>query len=479
MKSPANVDFIRESLITLLSDSLDKITAFVAFVYFANYFTTDAFGAAYTVIGMSMMAGSAPKAIGVTISKRVSEDTRTHDRYFLLGVSSIVAYSGVIAVAVMVATALFDSQFEHLTLAGLIHLTTRPFLYHVERVFDGVGQTGAAASLDFVDGVLTAVLRFVLILGIGLGAEGLLYSGALSAVAVGGSAYLFRFGVPMALPTRRAVHDIKGYASWALITRVSGETFHNAATVLAGILISPTLASWIKSAQTLIMPAQLPVRSVIKSIFVQVSGDIERGGLEISPVQNGVDVAAIIAIPLLAGALVLGDAMMVTLYGSGYGGTGYVLAAIAAVGAFEAQARILMSVLNGSDNPDAAAVTNAIHVIIYVPLFAVSLVVGGPSVFLGVLVVAYASWAATSYWFVDRRVIDTDRLSWRFVGKQAVAAGVMAIAVAGIWSHVTVHSWVDLVAPIGIGGVVYGIVLLAASARGRTIARSVLGRLPV
>jgi O-antigen/teichoic acid export membrane protein len=478
MSSAANVDFIRESIITLLSDSLDKIAAFVAFVYFANYFSTEAFGAAYTVIGMSMMAGSVPKAIGVAVSKRVSEDTTAHDRYFVIGLGSILGFAVLAAAVVAVATRLFDSPLEGLALAGLAHLSARPVLYHVERVFDGVGQTGAAASLDFVDGVLTSVLRFGLILGLGMGAEGLLYSGALSAVGVGAVAYGTRFGFPTTPPTRAAVHDIKGFASWTVLTRIGGEVFHNAPVVLAGTLVSPTLASWLKSAQTLVMPSLMPVRSVVKSVFVQVSGDMERGGVGLDPIQNGIDVASILALPLLGGALVMGDALMVTIFGGGYGGSGYVLAAVGAAIAWQSQGRILTSVLSGADNPDATAATNAVHAVVYVALYAGALLTTGTTAFLVLLVVAYATWAGTSYWFLDRRVLDTSRLSWRFVGEQAVSGGVMALVVAGLWTQVTVRSWVDLVAPIGVGGVVYGIVLFAISSRSRTILRSILRRIP-
>lgn len=477
MATPANVDFIRESLITFLSDSLDKIAAFVAFVYFANYFTTESFGAAYTVIGISMVAGSAPKAIGAAISKRVSEDTQTHDEYFIMGLYSISGYVILVGGAVVVLTHLWDSQFEYLALAGLAHLATRPFLYHVERVYDGVGLTGAAATLDFIDGVLTSVLRFVLILGIGLGESGLLYSGAISAVAVGGLAYGYQFGLPTTTPGRAEFHNIKGYAGWSLVSRVSGEAFHNAPTVLAGILISPTLASWVKSAQTLVMPATLSVRSVINSIFVQVSGDVERGGVEVAPIQNGIDIASVLALPILAGALILGDSLMVTVYGDGYSGAGIVLAAVAAAMVFDSQTRIQLSVLNGSDNPDAVAKTNLLHAALAGVALYGAVTLSGMTAFLAAIVIVYASWLAVTYQLVGRHVLDTDRLSWSFVAEQVLAAVVMATVVIGVHAELPVRSWVDIIPPVAVGAAVYGLVLLVISSRCRRMVRTVTRRL--
>ena len=476
MKSPANVDFIRESIITFLSDSLDKIAAFIAFVYFANYFTTDAFGTAYTVIGISMMAGSAPKAIADAISKRISEDTRTYDPYFTLGVASIIAFVLFAAAVVTVVIKLVESRFEVLALAGLVHLGTRPFLFHVERVYDGVGMTGAAASLDFVDGVLTALLRFVLILGLGFGPSGLLYSGALSAAMVGTVAYYLQFGMPTALPTRDTVADIKTFAGWSLVGRVSIEAFHNWPTVLAGVFVSPTLASWIRSAQTLSMPGDLPGRSVVKSIFVQVSGDLERGAVDVTPIQTGIDIASIFGIPLIAGAVILGDSLMPLVFGAGYENAGYVLVAVAAARVFDQQARILISTLNGADHPDATAKTNVSHAIGAGIVFMIVMILGGRLAFLLVLIAAYASWMATAYWFVDQRVVDVDRLSWRFVLEQALAAMVMTVAVAGVSVYIRTSSWLTMAFLIGIGGVVYAAVLLTASRRGRRIAKTVYGR---
>jgi hypothetical protein len=40
MKTPAKVNQIQESITTPVWDSLNKIAAFVASVYFANYFST-------------------------------------------------------------------------------------------------------------------------------------------------------------------------------------------------------------------------------------------------------------------------------------------------------------------------------------------------------------------------------------------------------------------------------------------------------
>jgi O-antigen/teichoic acid export membrane protein len=246
--------------------------------------------------------------------------------------------------------------------------------------------------------------------------------------------------------------------------------------VLAGTLVSPTLASWLKSAQTLVMPSLMPVRSVVKSVFVQVSGDMERGTLDVVPVQNGIDVASIVALPLFAGSLVLGDALMVTVFGAGYGGSGFVLAAVAAAMVWQSQGRILTTVLNGSDNPDAAAMTNVSHALVYPALFAVAFLVADTAAFLSLLVVAYATWTGTAYRLLGRRALDTGRLSWRFVAEQTASAGVMAVLVAGLWTQVTVHSWIDLVAPIGAGGLCYGLLLLTISTRARSILNNILKR---
>ena len=475
MSSAANVDIIRESLITFLSDSLDKIAAFVAFVYFANYFPTDEFGVAYTVIGMSMMAASVPKAIGIAVSKRVSEDLSSRDRFFVIGAVATIAFGTLAGLGVFIAVTLFKTRFELLALPAVIHLTTRPLFYVVERVFDGVGKTGFAASLDFVDGVLTAVLRFVLILGFGLGVEGLLYSSAISAAAVGGTAYLWRCGLPTDRPTVDDVRSVREFSSRTIVSRISLEAFHNFPTVIAGTFISPTFASWVRSALTLAQPGKIPTRSVIQSIFVQVSGDTERGERDVTPIQNGIDVTSILAVPILAGAAVLGDSLMVTMYGEGYGGSGFVLVGIAAVTILDSQSRIMLSTLNGSDNPEAVARANAYNAILWGILLLAVAITSPPVVFVAALVVAYATWMATNYWYLTDRVIPASELEWRFVGEQLIAATVMG---GGVWllrSLLELGHRVSLALSILSGAALYGVVLIGISQRGKRIVRSILG----
>lgn len=474
MGPAANVNIIRESLITFLSDSLDKIAAFVAFVYFANYFSTGEFGAAYTVIGMSMMAASVPKAIGVAVSKRVSEDISSRDRIFLIGAVATVGFGMIVGLGGYLTVILLGTRFDMLILPAVVHLTTRPFLFIVERVFDGLGKTGFSASLEFVDGVLTAVLRFVLILGFGFGAEGLLYSAAISAVFVGSIAYLWRCGIPTDHPTVDDIHSVQEFSSRTIVSRISAEAFHNFPTVIAGTFISPTFASWVRSALTLAQPGKIPTRSVIQSIFVQVSGDTTRGERDATPIQNGIDVTSILAVPILAGAAVLGDSLMVTMYGEGYGGSGFVLVGITAVTVLDSQSRVMLSTLNGSDNPDAVARANTYNALLWGVLLLAIAIIFPPIAFVAALVVAYTTWMVTNYWFLTERVISGSDLEWRFVAEQLVAAAVMA---GGVWLLRQLFDYghrVNLALAIVIGAALYGVVLIGISQRGKRIVRSIL-----
>jgi O-antigen/teichoic acid export membrane protein len=476
VKTPARVDIVRESVLTFLYDSGDKVAAFAAFVFFANYFTTADFGAAYTVIGASMMAGGVPKSVGVAVQKRVSEDTRSYERYFVASILVLAVFAVVAAVAGVVVGRLFLDRYRVLTAAGVVHAVTRPFLYIVERTYDGVGSPGAAAGLDFVDGVLTAALRFVLILGLGMGEEGLLYSGAVSAVAVGGVAYLRRFGVPRARPGGETLADLFSFSRWAVVARISNNVYVNAPVVLAGLLLSPGFVSFLKAAQTLVSPGRLPGRSVTKSIFVQVSGNVERDDDVLSPVQKGVDVASVVALPLAVGGAIVGDAVMVTLYGESYAGSAPVLVAVAVGLVFETQGQVFVSALSGSDNVDRVARANLAAAVGFVPLYAGTMVFAGPTAFLVAFALSYFLRTVALRRYADETVLDTGRVDLRFVGEQALAAAAMGLVVWPVARGVAVRSWVDLVAPLGVGGVAYFGVLFLLSARFRSIATTVAER---
>lgn len=474
MKTPADVDLIRESIITFVWDSLDKVAAFVAFVYFANYFSTNAFGAAYTVIAVSMILGSVPNAVAIAIQKRVSENTTDLERFFLFGTFLIGGYTAVAGGLALSVGSIATVQFEHLSLAGIAHLLGRPFLFQVERIFDGVGSPGTAAGLDFADGLLTAVLRFALILGLDMGAEGLLYSGALSGLVVGGVAYLWKFDVPTSRPGFAAFRDVKRFSGWSLVARLGNQMLENSIVVLAGTLLSPTFASYVKSAKNLIEPARIPVRSVIKPIFVQVSTATEEGTRAVQPIQNGVDVASIFAIPLVAGAVVLGDQVMVTLYGAEYANSGYVLITIAAGFVFVTFAKIMASVLSGANRPELLARSSALTAVISVPALTIAILVGGATSFLITVVACYGLNMALSLYYAHDQVLPLSELSLGFVKDQILAAGGMALVVAAVLTDVAITSWLYLVGVVVLGGICYAGALLAISDEGRRIATTLL-----
>ena len=476
MSRAADLDIVREAIVTFLSDSGDKLVAFVAFVFFANYFSTDAFGAAYTVIGISAVAGSASKAAGSAVSKRVSEDTRAHDRFFLLGLGAHAGYALAVAAVVLLAVETVSLRFETFALAGVVHLSARPVLFLVERTYDGVGETGAAATLDFVDGVLTAGLRFLFVLGLGWGVEALLWSAALSALLVSTGAYLGRFGLPTTPPTRADLRSISEFTGPSLVARVGNAAYTNAPTVLAGTLLSPTVASFVKSARTLTQPAQLPVRSVVNSVQVQVSGNAERDESLTRPVQHGVDIAGVFALPLAAGGVALGDTVMVTAFGSGYANTAPVLVAVTVGTVFETYARILGSSLAGADHPGQVARANALQAAVFAPAYALAAWAGGVPAFLVVIVVASVVRLTVLASLTDRHVVDLTTLSVRFPLEQALATVVMFVTVLLLNRVVSVGSWTDLVLIVGSGGAVYGTTLLLGSSRCRSIVRTVLDR---
>ncbi|MFC3476375.1 lipopolysaccharide biosynthesis protein [Halobacterium litoreum] len=479
MKTPAEVDLTREALFTFLWDSLDKIAAFVAFVYFANYFSTSSFGTAYTLIGISLILGSAPNAIAIAIRKRISEDTSDYERFFTFGAIFIVGYAALCGAAVFWLGSVTELPFEPLAVAGIAHLLGRTFLFHVERIFDGVGSTGTAAGLDFADGLLTAVLRFLFILGFGMGAAGLIYSAALSGLLVGLTAYLRRFEIPTQPPRWSTFDDVRNFSGWSLLSRLGNEILENSVVVLPGLLFSPTLASYIKSAKNLIEPARIPVRSVIESIFVQVSASIERGNNPVQAIQNGVDVAILFATPLTAGALVLGDEVMVTVYGAQYADSGYILAAVAAAFVFQALTKILTSSLAGSNYPDLVAKSSILTTAVAVPLFAVTLTLDWESLFLYCLVGSHALRSVISLYYLNTSVASVTDLSWRFIGHQLVASTVMAVMVWVLLRETAISSWMSLLFIVGAGAASYGLVLLTISKEGRRIANTVLKRLNV
>lgn len=99
----------------------------------------------------------------------------------------------------------------------------------------------------------------------------------------------------------------------------------------------------------------------------------------------------------------------------------------------------------------------------------------GRPAFLAALVGGMVALAVAS----DRVGVSTRRLSARLLAEQVFVAAVMGVIIALLRSRVGVGSWVNLSFLVGMGGVVYAVVLLVVSEQSRSIARRVVHRLPV
>lgn len=476
MKDTTSIDFLKEGTVVLVANALDKIVAFGAFIYFAHYFLPSSFGAAYAVIGVSVLLGSVPNALANSIRKRVSEISESHGAYFVIGVSAICTTTVLASIALTILLEQFMLRYEWLAVPGIVHFASRSYLYLVQQIQEGTGYIGKASVVEFADGLVTVVTKFALILGLGMGSEGLIYGSAIGALVTGTATYLRTYDEVLSIPNLEQLRSLLEFFRWNVIARIAYVGYSRSETALVGFFIGPVSASYIKSAKTLSEPSQLPMRSLESSVFVEVSSRSARGQAFTDTIRKGVRYAGLFSLPMLFGVLLLNERLMVAVFGSEYAGSGVVLVAVSIAAVFQSYSSVLKAALNGADNPRLVAILNAGQGVLFVPVYVAVLLVDDFLLFVAVFAFSYVFELIVTVLVTRYRVLKSGFVDWWFILDQLLASMGMAAVLYVAVGTLRPTSITAVTSVVLLGAVAYLAILTAISSRFRRRSREAFVR---
>lgn len=479
MSEPAKIKIGRESLLGFGGSILDKGVGFVAFIFFANYFPPDQFGAAYVVIGAATILKTVIDGFSSALQKRISENVNNHGEFASIGAILVLCFVSVLLAVYVLLQGAIRLPYEHLLPAGILFVGGRSLNYMIKRLYSGVGSVGLSRFIDVADGILTALLKFFLVLSMDLGTSGLIYAPAASGFIVAVTFYIVKFGAGISIPRLEYVHSVVEFARWSTINSLLNTVYRDGGIIVLGSFVGNSAASTFKTAERLTVPGSMPAQEIGNSVVVHVSG--RRAAEEDVKIDQWLSTTTILSIPLFFGSLVLGDIIMVTIYGQAYAESGYVLAALSLVCVMDTFQQGPISVLSGVNRPDLITRLQFLRGFCFLPVITLFTYWWGLTGLLSGYVLTKPL-GTIFVWSAAKERIEGPLVAKGMVISQIASGLVMFVVIAGINQVMMIDSAIRLGGVVGIGAVVYFSVLSTMNhkirgeitRRGRQLANVVL-----
>ncbi|PSP79653.1 polysaccharide biosynthesis protein [Halobacteriales archaeon QS_1_68_20] len=469
----ADVSLGGETAKATVAKFLMAAAGFAGSIFFARYLGPVAFGGFYLLFSVVKLSDRPLAGVSKAGKKRFSEADA--DRSEILGTQLLASLAwALLASAVAVAAADWLRSYTGLPSAPLLFavlLIAVGLFEPLDKLVKARGKVGAATWADAVRSYLTLPLQVGFVLA-GFGAAGMAY-GLSAATLTMVPVMWWLLGTRPTFPDRETVASVWRFARYSIPQTFLGKAYADFDRVILGLLLAPGAVGLYVVAAQLTMPAMFVAAVAAEGLMARVSHSHSRGEAVAGDVTNTLSFASLLSVPIFFGALAIARPIVVTVYGGEYAAAATLLIGLALYQILRTQRAPLSRTLGGLDRPNLnlwiAAVTLAFNVVVGVWLV---LRVGVVGVVVATVLAESLQYLATAA-LVKRAVPEVSLLP-RALLEQVAAGAVMFVAVSLVHTVVAVRSWFDLGVLLGVGGVVYFAVLLAASGRFRVTVRSVL-----
>lgn len=467
-----------------VTNVLGTVAGFLGTLYFTRELGFAGVGTYAVFVSLQMVAGSlATFGVFAVLTKRVSEG-RDQAAYFTTG--ALLVGVGTAAVAV-VAVALRDTinaivgvDVALLVPAGVLSWG----LFRLSGAFlEGKQRVALAGALDSGRHAIVVPIQVALVLD-GYGVHGLVYGLVAGQTLTFLVSYLGYARVVPNPPTLDAVRDFLGYSKYTYVQVVADQLFKHADYVILGTFAGAGPTGVYKNAFQITEASTLFASALSKVSFPKLSELTEAGDdAEIARLFAALfTYGGLVAIPVAAGGAVVGNDLLLTLYGENPGTT--TLPLLGVVGLANALVPLLATanLLNGyrtslerfslgTDNPRLYAASGVVLVVAYA-VTAIPLTIAYDAWGVAIAtVLAFGASVTANLVLLDERI---PLGALRDVGVEIIAALLMTVVVAIVVDVLgAAHGALRLGFVLGIGATTYFAVLLALSERVRVDARAV------
>lgn len=449
----------RQSLITLLVTIGLTVLGFISTMYFAHRIGESVLGtyflflAYYNTFNLLIDGGLSGAAI-----KKISEGKKKNE-YFTAAVFLRASLTSAGIAILLLLKSLFADVNNLGTFSWLIMaLIVSTFWNNVSSGNSGSGKIGINQTCGFINSTSCMVFQVIAIY-LGFGANGLaggFVFGMIAATVIG-----FRF-LDLKLKKFNTGHlkSIFSYSFWVFLASSGSLVFSYADTIIIGYFLKTADVGIYRVAFQFTTAATFTTTAMRTVLFPKVSNWNTKGELKKAEdaFAKGITYSLLLAVPVFAGGIILGDKMLYFFYGEGFARgtqTFYVLLAVQLVNVFMFLQTMYLNALNRpKESFKVTAVAATVNIVLDFMLIPV----------LGILGAAVATLIAMILnsllaYLTLKHTIHV-RLELREIKNITIAAIAMGVGVGCYRTLVHISSiWLTLI-PIILGAILYVLLLL-------------------
>jgi O-antigen/teichoic acid export membrane protein len=449
----------RQSIVSFIWQIAFTFIGFLSTIYFAHAVGASVLGAYflfvayYSIIGLVSDGG-----LGAAAIKRISEGEEP-DAYF----SAFVVLRSLFVTIVLLALIAFRSYFVDLDADGLFVWLVAALVVSlvygtVSSGIAGRGKMGIYATGSFIKDISRILVQVVAVF-LGFDVAGL--AGGFVCGLIVGAILQFRFfDLRLVRFSGRHIKSLSTFSFWIFLTSSGVMMYTYADRILIGYYLSNADVAIYFIALQLAALASFTTIALRSTLWPKVSrwGKIGDFGLIEESLSHAFSYSLILAVPVLAGGILLGDKLLYFFYGAKFA-QGYttlvLLLIVQIVNIFQFFFTMYLGALDHQkDAFKATAVAAAANIVLNLVLIPV-MGIDGAAIATLVSMVLNAVLARRAL-----SQIMTIRAEHGSLINILIASGLMSLLVGGYRMFVPLSNvWLALV-PVFLGGVVYGILIL-------------------
>lgn len=472
MSDAGDISLGWESVKSLCGKMIQAVTGFVGIFIFTRLVDKAEFGGFYLLFALVMLGNRPIGGFYTAVEKRWSEADSPQAQ--ILGAVFIVNVFALVLAGVLVFLArdylIAYTELDGAPLLFLALFGALIFFLPLQSILSAAGWPSKKVWNDTLRSIITLPLQLLLVFS-GMGALGMGY-GLTGATLLVAPVPLYFVRQRPTLPNKATLHSLWSYTRFSSVENLVGKAYNRIDILMLGFFIGGTAVANYEVALKLTLPATFVSGVVGNALRPKISNADSKGESFAVDVRNAAGYVSILAIPIFFGALALSRPIVVTAFEARYATAAPYLIGLALYQIFSGQSAIYRRTIAGMDLPHinlkVSTVTLAFNIVVGVGL----VVTIGPLGIVLASILAEALQYSLAMAMVVQQVDDLQPLPQPLV-MQAVAGAVMYFVVELAEAQIAIQSWVDLGVLVGLGAIIYGVVLVVIEPEVRTTARSI------
>ena len=449
----------RQSIVSLIWQIALTFIGFLSTIYFAHAVGASVLGGYFLFLAyLSIINLVADGGFGGAAIKRISEGEE-QDAYF----SAFIVLRSVFVTLVVVVLIAFRSYFVDLNDAGtfiwlILALIVGILGGVIQSGINGCGKMGISATAGFINSFSRIIVQVIAVF-LGYGVAGLT-GGFVVGIVVSSIVQLRFFDLHFVRFGWRHIKSLATFSVWVFLISSGAIVFSTADTVLIGYYLSNTDVGVYRIILQFTLLASFTTVALGSTLYPKISrwGKTGETGLIEESLSRAFTYSLVLAIPMFAGGVLLGDKLLYYFYGSEFG-QGYmtmvILFIVQIVNIFYF---FLSSYLSALDHLKDLFKITVVAVVANIVLNAALIpVIGIAGAAIATLVTMGLN-AVLALWVLSKML--TIRLEAGSLLNILKASVVMSLFV-GVYRMLIPLSnvWLALV-PVVLGGIIYGVLVL-------------------